>query len=365
MINLFKLIALFVLCFLGQSAMVLAEVVELDALGSPAELSDAQIAPQLSRHTTGRALKSRVHYAASDPTNKTTMNTYRLDAGDKIHIEVFGQDDLSFSARLDESGVINYPFLGEISAVGVSTSELASSIASGLRNGYLTSPNVNVSILEYRPFYIKGQVAKAGPYPYQPGLTLAKAVAIAGGFSEFASVGDVFVVREKDRSHKMRKIHASDVIYPGDTITVNERMFYIDGEVKTPGKYPLRIGLTLRDAITLAGGMTEFASTDKIFMTTSKDRSMAVQLDSEIPSGASIFVQQGFFYIDGAVNHAGKYPLRSGLTVREAISLAGGLSDHASIDKIYVKRVSGVLRSIAQDDKVPSGSSIIVQQGFF
>jgi polysaccharide biosynthesis/export protein VpsN len=150
---------------------------------------------------------------------------YRLGAGDVINIMVYGEDDLSRQKyRLPDSGLITFPF-GEVRASGLSLVELETLIADGLRGGYLINPRVSVSMEEYRPFFINGQVGSPGAYPYQPGMTVRKAVTLAGGFKERASESKIFVVRETDPQHTESKIDLDGAISPGDTVTVNESFF--------------------------------------------------------------------------------------------------------------------------------------------
>ncbi|MDO9010897.1 MAG: polysaccharide biosynthesis/export family protein [Gallionella sp.] len=150
---------------------------------------------------------------------------YLLGAGDVINITVYGEDDLSRQKyRLPDSGLITFPF-GEVRALGLHLVELESRIADGLRGGYLVNPRVSVSMEEYRPFFINGQVANPGAYPYQPGISVRKAVSLAGGFKERASESKIFVMREADPLHAQAKIGLDAAIYPGDTVTVEESFF--------------------------------------------------------------------------------------------------------------------------------------------
>ncbi|MDX8379274.1 MAG: polysaccharide biosynthesis/export family protein [Gallionella sp.] len=157
--------------------------------------------------------------------NTPVGSSYRLGAGDVINILVYGEEDLSrHHLRLPDSGVISYPF-GEVNALGLRLVELGKKVAEGLRGGYLIHPRVSVSMVEYRPFFINGQVASPGAYPYQPGLSVRKAVSLAGGFKERASESSIYVVREKDDQHEQSKIVLDAAVYPGDTITVEESFF--------------------------------------------------------------------------------------------------------------------------------------------
>lgn len=161
------------------------------------------------------------------PAGNQTMDSksYRLGAGDVINITVYGEEDLSRQKyRLSDSGLIMFPF-GEVHASGLSISELETRIADGLRGGYLINPRVSVSMEEYRPFFINGQVNQPGAYPYKSGLTVRMAVSIAGGFKERASESNIFIVRENDVQHAQAKIGLDGVVLPGDTVTVEESFF--------------------------------------------------------------------------------------------------------------------------------------------
>ncbi|MCB1756315.1 MAG: polysaccharide export protein [Gammaproteobacteria bacterium] len=152
-------------------------------------------------------------------------NTYRLDTGDKIFIQVFDETDLTMEARVGSSGIINYSFLGQLQVAGRTSSELENEIISLLKNGYLVNPSVNVSILEYRPFFINGEVNRPGGYPYQPGLTLEKAIAIAGGLTDRASKRKMYLQNAQQDEQKKIKVSMDSNVSPGDIITIEEGFF--------------------------------------------------------------------------------------------------------------------------------------------
>lgn len=153
------------------------------------------------------------------------LSDYALGSGDLISIQVFGETELSVQLRLSDAGSISYPFLGEIRVKGLTTGQLARRIDDGLRGDYLVDPNVNVTVLEYRQFFIYGQVEDPGGYPFQPGLSLQKAVALAGGFTERASSSKFYVLSESDPKGEQRTIRLSDTVKPGDVITIDESFF--------------------------------------------------------------------------------------------------------------------------------------------
>jgi polysaccharide export outer membrane protein len=151
---------------------------------------------------------------------------YKLGSGDVISISVFGETDLSFKQiRLTDAGTFSYPFIGEVQAHGQTAAQIEQMLVNKLKGDYLVNPRVSVSVLEYRAFYISGEVKTPGGYPFQPGLTLRRAVALAGGFTERASENKISIVR--DASADKAREHASldALIRPGDTITVAEGFF--------------------------------------------------------------------------------------------------------------------------------------------
>ncbi|QIZ78453.1 polysaccharide biosynthesis/export family protein [Ferrimonas lipolytica] len=150
---------------------------------------------------------------------------YRLSAGDQISILVYGEDDLTLETRLGESGMINYPYLGLIKAKGMSVAELELSINRGLKGDYLINPSVHVSVTEYRPFYIYGEVNRPGGYPYQPGLTVERAVALAGGLTERASTSGIVVNRQVGTKKNTLNVRMSASVYPDDSIVIKESFF--------------------------------------------------------------------------------------------------------------------------------------------
>lgn len=154
------------------------------------------------------------------------LSSYKLAPGDVITIRVFGEEDLSKEKiRLSDAGTIPYPVLGEVRARGFTIGEIEREITNGLRGRYLVNPQVSVHIEEYRPFYINGMVEKPGGYPYQPGLTVLKASSLAGGFKERASMSKIYIIREADSSQRPQKAELGTVVYPGDTISIEESFF--------------------------------------------------------------------------------------------------------------------------------------------
>jgi polysaccharide export outer membrane protein len=150
---------------------------------------------------------------------------YRLDAGDKLRVVVYGQEGLTNTYAIDAGGSITMPLIGAVAARGLTPAGLASHITARLRDGFIREPSVAVEIEAYRPFFILGEVAAPGQYPYVPNMSVESAVAIAGGFSPRAK-RDVVTVTHTDSNGSLRAVvPLGTPIGPGDTVLVGERWF--------------------------------------------------------------------------------------------------------------------------------------------
>ncbi|ASL29059.1 polysaccharide biosynthesis/export family protein [Azotobacter chroococcum] len=153
-------------------------------------------------------------------------STYRLASGDVIRINVFGEQDLSIEeVRLTDAGTFSYPFIGEVLAKGKTSAELEQLLTDKLKGDYLVNPRVSVSVLKYREFYISGEVKEPGGYPYQPGLTLRRAIALSGGLTELASTGRITIIRDLDPNRVPERVSLDTLVYPGDSITIDQGFF--------------------------------------------------------------------------------------------------------------------------------------------
>lgn len=151
--------------------------------------------------------------------------SYHLDAGDKLRIVVYGQEGLTNTYAIDAAGSITMPLIGSVPARGRTPAGLAADISGRLRNGFIREPSVAVEIESYRPFFILGEVAAPGQYPYVPNMTVESAVAIAGGFSPRAR-RDIVTLTHTDGGGVARyEVPLGTSIKPGDTVQVGERWF--------------------------------------------------------------------------------------------------------------------------------------------
>jgi protein involved in polysaccharide export with SLBB domain len=149
----------------------------------------------------------------------------KLQPGDKIRITVYGENNLSGDYQLDQSGQISLPLAGTVSAQGLTQTELEQALAKKLRSEYLKNPKVTVTIATLQPFYMMGEVVKPGQYPYQSGLNVLTALAIAGGPTYRANRSTVQIQRRGQNSMQDYPISTSVPILPGDVIRVPQRYF--------------------------------------------------------------------------------------------------------------------------------------------
>ncbi|WP_193369265.1 polysaccharide biosynthesis/export family protein [Pelagibius marinus] len=150
---------------------------------------------------------------------------YRLGAGDRVRLQVFGQEELSQEYLISDSGTITMPLVGSVEAEGRSLPALEGDIAARLSDGILVSPNVTAEIVNYRPFYILGETKAPGQYPYVPRMTVLTAVSMSGGYTFRADQDQVSITRMVDG--RMSEFRADPLAYvePGDVINVYERYF--------------------------------------------------------------------------------------------------------------------------------------------
>ena len=152
---------------------------------------------------------------------------YKLGAGDQLRIVVFGENDMSKEYLVSSAGNVAFPLVGNIPVTGKSVDGLKTFLETTLANGYLNDPRVTVEVLNNRPFFILGEVEKAGKYPAEDQLTAIQAIALAGGFTYRADQREVYIRRAGQSGEETYDLGSGRPIYigPGDTIRVGERYF--------------------------------------------------------------------------------------------------------------------------------------------
>lgn len=150
---------------------------------------------------------------------------YSLGYGDLVSIKVYGEEDLSVEAHLNDVGVISFPFLGELDVFGLTVTEVQDKIAKGLQDGFLVNPKVSVTVVTYRRFYVNGEVRDPGGFAFLPGLTVRKAVSLAGGFTARAAENKIYIISDNKENRSPVKVELNSPVKPGDVITVKQRFF--------------------------------------------------------------------------------------------------------------------------------------------
>jgi polysaccharide export outer membrane protein len=156
----------------------------------------------------------------------TVAGVYHLGPGDVVRLITYGEDQLTGEFRVSDAGTVSLPLLGSIKAAGLSPDELAAQVGEALiQASLLKLPSVSAEIVAYRPVFVMGEVSKPGQYAYQPGMTMATAAAVAGGFTYRAVQDYASVIRIDDGKAREAKARREAFVQPGDVITVYERRF--------------------------------------------------------------------------------------------------------------------------------------------
>jgi len=150
---------------------------------------------------------------------------YRLGTGDKVRVTVYNEKDLSGDFDVNDQGLIALPLLGQVQVRGLTISEAQELITDKYGKDYLINPRVNVEVLNYRPFFILGEVKSPGSYPFVNGMTIVNAVALAGGYTPRANRSRVLIKRAADPRAGEVEVPEDGPVLPGDVIRVPERFF--------------------------------------------------------------------------------------------------------------------------------------------
>ena len=137
------------------------------------------------------------------PVDAQSLEEYRLGSGDRLGILVFGHADVSGEFQIDGLGRISMPLLGQVDANGKTVAQLQEIITQMLNVDFIVDPRVSIEVLNYRPFFIYGQVNNPGSYPYISGMTVRQAVVLSGGFTKRAREERVIVIRYDENNQQM------------------------------------------------------------------------------------------------------------------------------------------------------------------
>jgi protein involved in polysaccharide export with SLBB domain len=153
------------------------------------------------------------------------QNDYVLGSGDVIRVIVFGEENLSGQFTVAGNGILSFPLIGDLPAAGKTVETVRDEIADALRDGYVKDPKVSAEVTTFRPYFMLGEVARPGQYPYSNHITVMNAIATAGGFTYRANQKFAFIKpSDGAEEHKVR-LNDQLMLAPGDTVRIAERYF--------------------------------------------------------------------------------------------------------------------------------------------
>jgi protein involved in polysaccharide export with SLBB domain len=159
------------------------------------------------------------------PPPSDSFSNYELAPGDRIKVEVFNHAELSGEYTLDDQGRFSMPLIGTVDANGLNPLKLEDLLVSMLKPDYLVNPRVFIQVMNSRLYYLIGEVAGKGAFPYKSGMTYLTAIANAGGYTYRAKQDFVYVIRGDDPEQHELKLSVEEKVQPGDIIRVAERLF--------------------------------------------------------------------------------------------------------------------------------------------
>jgi polysaccharide export outer membrane protein len=252
-------------------------------------------------------------------------NDYEIGVQDILRVAVFGHEDLTQTVVVQADGTFLYPLIGRVKASGHTTAELERKLVVLLTRGFIRNPQVTVSVQEYRSknVYVMGEVSKPGPYPLTGAMTILELVSKAG-LAAGTSAGEVLIVRPHAEvagptlpseveaaaakadvlKVNLAEIQAGDIsknvaLRPNDTVFVPPaRKVFVSGEVKNPGAYAFFPGMTARQLVSLAGGLTPQGSSGRLKVVRDKDgkpKESGIKLDEAVEPGDTLVVRRKLF----------------------------------------------------------------------
>ncbi len=317
---------------------------------------------------------SFIVYAQNDDANKN----YVIGSEDVLDIKIWDHDDLSRTVTVSADGYFSFPLIGRLKAGGLTVRSLETKIAQLLDKDYIVNPQVTITVSDFKSqkVFILGEVKSPGAYYLSKNDTLLEVISKAGGVTPNAG-REIIIARPKNGTASLQQpaildsensqlqhvnlqaLLAGDMqknvaVQDNDTIYVPKAsQFSVFGEVQKPGSYSLESETTILEAISIAGGPTDNADTQKLELLRKEDgdqRKIILNMkellaartgDEEflIQDGDVIYQPRAeFFFVMGEVNKPGTYKLEEGTTVTKAISLAGGFTDKAGKKKIKILR---------------------------
>jgi polysaccharide export outer membrane protein len=217
--------------------------------------------------------------AAPSPRPTPASTEYRIGPGDVLEVTVFGNEDLSRTTTVQPSGAVTLALLGEVQVAGLTVPEVKARVTSMLGRDFLVNPQVEVAIREYQSQFVTiiGEVNTPGRKPLRGRTRLVDALIEAGGFTPRAS-GELTISRPggfEGGQSTMRLRLGGETMTPqeqialelplrtGDIVTASAKQYVtVEGEVSRPNRYTLEADLTVSAAISMAGGLTKYGSSD-------------------------------------------------------------------------------------------------------
>ena len=249
---------------------------------------------------TGSAAQSFTAALAAD-----AMQSYILGPADVLEVSVLGSPTFTTKGRIDEDGTFRVPFLGAVSAANKTPVQFGDALAKALdAGGYFSHPVVQVEVTSYASRYVTvlGFVARPDLVSVDRAYRLSEIIAKAGGIRDGGS--DYVVFRPKggdERKIPLQAMAAGDVkddpfVSPGDKVFVPEAdVFYVSGQVRTPGAFPMKLDMTFRMAIARAGGQTDSGSDKNVTVTRSGKKMSHVNLDAKVAPGDTLVIPERLF----------------------------------------------------------------------
>jgi len=217
---------------------------------------------------------------AAGQRDSLNLSEYRIGAGDKLEISVFGHEDLNKVVEVRGDGTINYPLIGSLEVAGKTVTQVDEQITGLLGKDFLVDPQVSVDVREYQSQWVTiiGEVRTPGRYVLKRNMRLIDLLAEAAGATKEAGMEILVTRREDQDGHQPRQIvinrdrlmsrdnqDANLILEHGDIVTIGEKeVYYIRGEVSKPGSYYLEKGLTILRSISVAGGLSQFANRKEV-----------------------------------------------------------------------------------------------------
>jgi polysaccharide export outer membrane protein len=253
---------------------------------------------------------------------------YVVGPNDVLAITVFDQPQLTGKYIVQEDGTFTFPLLGRLKVGGLALQAVENDVRDRLAKGYLKQPQVGVSVEQYRSqqIFVMGEVRQPGSLQFTGSMTLIEALARAGSTTERAGLeavivrapegggppdatalalqtakntGDANAIRVNLETLQMGALSQNVMLRSGDTVFVpRAETVFVSGQVNRPGEYVIRPGMTVRQVLSLAGGVTDRGSTRRIQIirqAEGKEATVGADLQDKVRSGDTVLVRERFF----------------------------------------------------------------------